>query len=434
MSPTLILDPTGETTKLLEELRASGVALRESVASQAELRELLASGREVHVVRAAAGPARPGGTDEAKAFLDAIVENIPAMVFVKDAEKLSFQLINRAGEELIGLKREQLLGKTDADFFPPAEAEFFVAKDRKVLDERRELDIPEEPIDTASGRRWLHTRKVPILGAGGEPRYLLGISMDITERKRAQEELLKARDAAEAASRAKSEFLANMSHELRTPLNAILGFSELLEDSLRSNAEAELREFARQIQGSGKHLLTLISDLLDLAKVESGHMLLNLKAFDVAAQVIAAARAVDVLAYEKSITLTAEMPDAPLPGVLADESKVHQILYNLLSNALKFTPPGGHVRIHAALLREDGAEAIEISVSDTGIGIPPEDKERIFRPFEQVDSSYARRHAGTGLGLALTRRLVELHGGRIWVASEPKKGSTFSFTIPLRRP
>jgi PAS domain S-box-containing protein len=427
MALTVILDTTDETGSLLDELRAKGVAVRERVASREELRELLAPGGELTVIRPQAGRTHLGRT----AFLEAIVENIPAMIFVKDAEKLAFQFINRAGEELIGIKRELMLDKTDADFFPPAEAAFFVAKDRKVLQERQALDIPEEPIETSSGPRWLHTRKVPVLGPEGEPRYLLGISMDITRRKEIEGELRLARDAAEAASRAKSEFLANMSHELRTPLNAILGFSELIEDGLRKEADAELRPFVRQIQGSGKHLLTLINNLLDLAKVESGHMALNLKSFDVVAELTAAARAVDVLAFEKKISLTAEVPEAPLPPVMADESKFHQVLYNLLSNALKFTPPGGHVRVSAAVIREDGADAMEVSVSDTGIGISPEDQDRLFRPFEQVDSSYARRHAGTGLGLALTRRLVELHGGRIRVESRPGKGSTFSFTIPV---
>ncbi len=428
MPPIVILDDTDASRALLEELRSNGATVRERAATVAELRALLMAG-ELDVIRPAEGASRAPAR-KAQAFLDAIIENIPAMIFVKDAETLAFQLINRAGEELLGLDRNQMLGKRDSDFFAPDEAAFFVAKDRKVLHDRVELDIPEEPIDTAAGRRWLHTRKVPVLGDDGEPRYLLGISMDITARKQAEAELRLAMDAAEAASRAKSEFLANMSHELRTPLNAILGFAELLEDVLAGDAHSEHRQFAQQIQQGGRHLLALINDLLDLAKVESGQMVLNLAPLDVAAELTAAARAVDVLAYEKRISLTADVPDAGIPPMVADERKFHQILYNLLSNALKFTPPGGHVRVAAAPRASEGT--IEFSVSDTGIGIPAEDQARIFRPFEQVDSSYARRNAGTGLGLALTRRLVELHGGWIRVESQSGKGSTFSFTIPLR--
>src|SRR5882724_1567157 len=229
MPPIVILDDTDESRALLEELRSNG-AVRERTATAAELRALLMAG-ELDVIRPAEAASRAPAR-KAQAFLDAIIENIPAMIFVKDAETLAFQLINRAGEELLGLDRNQMLGKRDSDFFPPDEAAFFVAKDRKVLQDRVELDIPEEPIDTAAGRRWLHTRKVPVLGDDGEPRYLLGISMDVTARKQAEAELRLAMDAAEAASRAKSEFLANMSHELRTPLNAILGFAELLEDML----------------------------------------------------------------------------------------------------------------------------------------------------------------------------------------------------------
>src|SRR6266446_6105471 len=292
MPPIVILDDTDASRALLEELRSNGATVRERAATVAELRALLMAG-ELDVIRPAEGASRAPAR-KAQAFLDAIIENIPAMIFVKDAETLAFQLINRAGEELLGLDRNQMLGKRDSDFFPPDEAAFFVAKDRKVLHDRVELDIPEEPIDTAAGRRWLHTRKVPVLGDDGEPRYLLGISMDITARKEA-----------EAASRAKSEFLANMSHELRTPLNAILGFAELLEDVLAGDAHSEHRQFAQQIQQGGRHLLALINDLLDLAKVESGQMVLNLAPLDVAAELTAAARAVDVLAYEKRISLTA---------------------------------------------------------------------------------------------------------------------------------
>ena len=427
----MIVVAAPELSPLLDQLRAKGVDVREREAdSTSDVLALLEGAGVVTVLRPREAAPRPGSN--AQAFLDAVVESVPVMIFVKDAETLSFQLVNQACEEIIGLKREQLLGKTDADFFPREQAEFFNAQDRKVLQERRPVDIPAEPIETASGRRWLHTRKVPILGRGGEPRYLLGVSMDVTARKEAEEALVKARDLAEAANRAKSGFLANMSHELRTPLNAVIGFSELLEEGLPPDASPELREFAGHIKLSGKHLLVLINDLLDLANVEAGRERLNVKPVDLPAQIAAAVRAFAGFVADKGLLMAVDIP-APIAPVLADARKVRQILDNLLSNALKFTPAGGQVRVHAAVVDEGREQHIEVSVSDTGIGIRPEDVARIFDSFEQVESSYARTHAGAGLGLALTRKLVELHGGRIRVVSEPGKGSTFSFTVPVRR-
>jgi signal transduction histidine kinase len=240
-----------------------------------------------------------------------------------------------------------------------------------------------------------------------------------------EERFRRARDAADAASRAKSEFLANMSHELRTPLNAIIGFSELLEHPHPSSDAVEEKEFVRQIHSNGKHLLHLINDLLDLAKVEAGRMTLSLVAVDAAEAIEASLGAVAGMAAAKRLSLSMEMP--ALPKVRADEMRLRQILYNLLSNAVKFTPDEGRVVVSAQTV----GPALQIDVTDTGIGITPEDQQRIFGEFEQVDSSYSRAYQGTGLGLALTRRLVELHGGTITLQSEFGKGSVFSFTLPL---
>ena len=214
-----------------------------------------------------------------------------------------------------------------------------------------------------------------------------------------------------------------MSHELRTPLNSIIGFSELLEKP--SSDPAEEMEFVRQINFNGRHLLQLINDLLDLAKVEAGRMTLSPVALDVAKVVEASLGAVAGMAAAKRLSLSTEVPT--LPGVRADETRLRQILYNLLSNAVKFTPDGGRIVVSA----DAAGQTLQIHVADTGIGITPEDQQRIFGEFEQVDSSYSRAYQGTGLGLALTRRLVELHGGVITLQSEFGKGSVFSFTLPL---
>jgi signal transduction histidine kinase len=231
----------------------------------------------------------------------------------------------------------------------------------------------------------------------------------------------------EAASRHKSEFLANMSHELRTPLNAIIGFSEVLSERMFGELNPKQAEYMQDIHASGRHLLSLINDILDLSKIEAGRMELELARFSLPA------------ALENALTLVRERAERhglsvgltvdPRVGELAgDERKIKQILLNLLSNAVKFTPEGGRVAV--AAVPADGF--VEVSVTDTGIGIAPEDQEVIFEEFRQAGGDYARKREGTGLGLALARRFVELHGGRIWVKSEVGKGSTFTFTIPVR--
>lgn len=371
-------------------------------------------------------------THRTEKFLTSIVENIPHMIFVKDARELRFVRINKAEEEMFGLPAAEIIGKSDFDFFPEDEVRFFQGKDRAVLEGRQLVDIPEEPVHSAQGVRIFHTKKIPIFDEAGEPQYLLGISEDITERKQAEVELQKAKDAAEAASRAKSEFLANMSHELRTPLNAIIGFSEVLEDQTFGELNQRQLRYVTNILTSGRHLLQLINDILDIAKIEAGRLTLDRALFPVATALNDVSAIVKALANKKSINLTLEAAPG-LPPLHADEPKFKQIMYNLMSNAIKFTPPGGSVTVRAELADSAAADAVRISVCDTGIGIKVEDQERVFREFEQVDSSYSRQQQGTGLGLALTKNLIELHGGRIWVESEgvQGKGTTFTFVLPL---
>jgi signal transduction histidine kinase len=238
---------------------------------------------------------------------------------------------------------------------------------------------------------------------------------------------LQARTAeVEAASQHKSEFLANMSHELRTPLNAIIGFSEVLSERMFGELNEKQEEYLKDINASGQHLLSLINDILDLSKIEAGRMELELTDFHLSTALDNALILVRERAGRQSITLQLSV-DERLGEVRADERKIRQVVLNLLSNAIKFTSEGGRIEVRA--LPVDGS--VEVTVRDTGAGIAPEDQEAVFEEFRQVGTA-AKKVEGTGLGLTLCRKFVELHGGRIWVKSEVGVGSTFSFTIPVK--
>jgi signal transduction histidine kinase len=230
----------------------------------------------------------------------------------------------------------------------------------------------------------------------------------------------------ESASKHKSQFLANMSHELRTPLNAILGYTELILDNIYGEVGERVREVLSRLEKSGRHLLALINDVLDLSKIEAGQLTLALSDYSMPDVVQTAVTAVESLAAEKRLALKVSMPP-DLPMGRGDERRIGQVLLNLVGNAIKFTELG-EVRVEVSAL--DGA--FRVAVADTGPGIAPEDQEKIFHEFQQVDSSSTRKKGGTGLGLSIAKRILEMHGGRIWVESSPGQGSTFWFTLPIR--
>ena len=538
-------------------------------------------------------------------FLEAVLEHIPHMVVVKDAARLAVVRCNRAGERLLGVGRDALLGRTVDDVLPPAVAAVSAATDREALATRAVVDIAEEHVEVGGVARLLRTTKVPLLDAAGQPHHLLTIAEDITVARRAAGALatrgreleiaarldhlnarvlaaLTAQDdvgaaatavlqvlgddggfaplawfeydpwrgalrvratvgpgaaaepaagiVAEAAAgrqpvfrdggpppwgasveaaaaatwfalpmvhreqllgvvaggapsglrdrerawltqvaaqvavgvrsirqfqelkavsaelnvrslkveaqnrelahanRLKSEFLASMSHELRTPLNAIIGFSEVLKDGLVGPLTAEQHDYVTEVFTSGRHLLSLINDILDLSKIEAGKMELSVEHLELAPVIDNALTILKERAARGGVAVSRHLA-ADVATIAADGRKLRQIIYNLLSNAVKFTPPGGAVRLEVT--RDH--DAIELAVIDTGIGIAAADLPRLFEPFVQLDGGLARRFEGTGLGLVMVKNLVELHGGTIGVTSEVGRGSRFWVRLPQGR-
>ncbi len=392
---------------------------------------------------------------EAKALTEAVLENVPLMVFLKEATDLKYALFNRAGEELLGCDRQHLLGKTDRDSFPPEQAAYFTATDREVLDSPSGyLDIPEEWVPTASqGERLLHTRKVRIDAPDGATRFLLGISEDITKRKAVEIELeqyrhhleelvatrtaelevanrslTEAKIAADAANAAKSAFLANMSHEIRTPMNGIIGMANILR---REGVSAQQAKRLDAIDASSLHLLSVINDVLDISKIEAGKFMLDEAPVDVGGVLANVKSIIAERVQAKGLELRVECA-ALSAKLFGDTTRLQQALLNYAANAVKFTTHGSITLRVNKLDESDDSVRLRFEVADTGVGIAPEAMARLYSAFEQADSSVARKYGGTGLGLAITRRLAELMGGEAGAESTPGVGSTFWFTACLK--
>jgi PAS domain S-box-containing protein len=360
--------------------------------------------------------------------------------------------VNKQTEALTGCTRDELIGAPFRNYFTdPDHAEAGINRvlaEGKVTDYELTARARDGKLTVVSyNATTFHDRDRRLQG-------VFAAARDVTELKRIERALQQKNAELEDASRMKSEFLANMSHELRTPLNAIIGFSEVMRDGLVGPMSDKQRNFTGDILRSGQHLLSLINDILDLSKVEAGKMLLDLDPVEVSSLFVNSLTIVREKAAARNIRLALEAEEG-LGSMLVDARKVKQIVYNLLSNAVKFTADGGQVTLRAAKVprarvgrlekRGDGSgrafmpsentfsEFLEISVTDSGIGIAAEDLEHLFKPFSQIDSGLARKFEGTGLGLAMVKLLADLHGGSVAVESETGAGSRFTVWLPLRR-
>jgi PAS domain S-box-containing protein len=340
-----------------------------------------------------------------------------------------FKRLNPAFTQTLGWSIEEMLARPFLDFVHPDDRPATLREvERQTVAGEEVLHFENRYLHKNGSWRTLSWKSVPHQGG-----FMYATARDVTELREAEAVLRQSKEAAESANRAKSDFLAKMSHELRTPLNSIIGFSEILEDESAGALNEKQRRYVGNVLLSGRNLLQLINDILDLAKVEAGRMELSISDFDPRAALEQVRTILTALADKKGLTVQVSAPDG-LPPLSADQPKFKQIMYNLVGNAIKFTGDGGRVDIGARVVHPSGngsgVELLEVSVADTGIGISAADLQRIFGEFEQVASDVGRSQEGTGLGLALTRKLVELHGGRVWVESELGRGSVFRFTIP----
>jgi PAS domain S-box-containing protein len=354
-------------------------------------------------------------------------------------------LLNRVTEEMFGYSRDELLGKP---------VEVLIPQELHARHVQHRANYRQHPTTRAMGSGLAlegirkNGSRFPVEislspSATSEGFRVTAIIRDITERRMAEDRLRRVQEEytrqlaetntelemtnreLERANRLKSEFLASMSHELRTPLHTIIGFSELLAEELEGPLNAKQHRFVRHIHNDSLHLLELINDILDISKIEAGRLELRPEIFDFGALVAESLASIRALAEAKSLNLETNV-DVPT-AVEADRLRIRQVLVNLLSNAIKFTPDGGRIGVDARVHQG----FVLVSVSDTGVGIPAEEHDFIFDKFHQVGATTKGIREGTGLGLAITKRLVEQHGGTIHVNSQPQRGSTFRFTLPL---
>lgn len=368
---------------------------------------------------------------QANAFLDAVVENIPSMIFVKEAKTLRFARINRAEEELLGMPREALIGKSDHELFPKDQADLFTAKDREVLAAPGVVEIPEEKLTTANGTLILRTRKIGLRDAYGRPQYLLGISDDITEAKRA-EEAIRALNASlqvranqlEAANKDLEGFSYSVSHDLRAPLRAIDGFTKIFEEDYGGQIDDEGRRLLRVIRENSRRMGLLIDDLLAFSRL--GRQPLSTEQTDMNSLALEALDQV----HAGGLGTNASTVIHDLPAARVDRSLLKQVWINLLSNALKYSSTRESPQIEVgSLTTENALDHLIFFVKDNGVGFDMRYYDKLFGVFQRLHR--VDEFSGTGVGLAIVHRLITRHGGRVWAEAELNRGATFFFSVPV---
>jgi PAS domain S-box-containing protein len=364
---------------------------------------------------------------EAYQFVDAIVENIPTMLFVKDADNLRFVRFNKAGEALLGYDRNDLIGKNDFDFFPEQQAAFFTEKDKQVLIDGGVTDILEEPIQTKSGLKWLHTRKIPLKDNSGKVKFLIGISEDITEQKiqedkikQLNKELEKNIDQLEIVNKELEAFTYSVSHDLRAPLRAVDGYAKIIEEDYQASLNEEGKRLLAIIQFNAKKMGTLIDDLLAFSRLGKK----ELKKVNIDMQEMVNAALYDIEKVEK---YNAEIEIGILHPIKADYALLTQVCINLISNAIKYSSKKEKpkVKISSELNNGDVIYCIE----DNGVGFNMQYVHKLFGVFQRLHSM--EEFQGTGVGLAIVQRIIAKHGGKIWAEAEIDVGAKFYFSLPL---
>ena len=360
----------------------------------------------------------------------AVLENTNEAIVLLDCTggRRRIAYVNAAFTVQMGYDPEEVVGRPPEDLITAAADPDTVAAVFRAAENGRPVRT-EIANRTKDGREiWLDVNLLPVKDAAGAVTQLISFRRDITEAKEREAALREAKEQAEAANLSKSQFLATMSHELRTPLNAIIGFSAMLQQGMFGTLEGKNLEYAGDINNAGRHLLALINDVLDMAKIEAGKYVLTDETMHVSDLLEECLRQITPLAEAGGLRVTYR-PDARLRAVRADRRAMNQILLNLLSNAVKFTPAGGTITVFA----EQVPDGLALSVLDTGIGISAEDMQRVLRPFEQADSSTSRKHEGTGLGLSICQRLIELHGGSLTIACPAEGGTRVTVVLPVSR-
>ena len=362
---------------------------------------------------------------EALSFVDAIVENIPCLIFVKEAQTLRFVRINRAEEELIGMPREALIGKTDHELFPKEQADLFIAKDREVLAKEGIVEVAEEKLTTANGTLILRTRKIGLRDSAGRPQYLLGISDDITEAKRTEEAIrtlnasLQIRaNQLEAANKELESFSYSVSHDLRAPLRAIDGFTKIFDEDYGDQIDDEGRRLLKIIRENSQRMGLLIDDLLAFSRL--GRQPLSTEQTDMKSLAIEALRQVHAAGLGKNASTVIN----DLPAANVDPPLLKQVWINLLSNALKYSSTRESPQIEVGFLTAQNA----YFVKDNGVGFDMRYYDKLFGVFQRLHR--IDEFSGTGVGLAIVHRLITRHGGRVWAEAELDRGATFFFSVP----